>query len=141
MAIITSSSLSIVVMGYLKSLSKTQQESFLSKLIPENSDLSRLIQYVESPKDYRFSYEAHQVDVKDLSIGDTIYVKSEHLWKVELEQKILKGEVIDGLLHPGTIVDFEFFPETKVLVNFHTFGSEKETKSINTFYLASLDLV
>ena len=142
MAIVTQKSLSIIVMGYLKGLSKKQQETFLSKVIPENSDISTLIEYVESPKDYRFSYNNTTIDINDLSIGDTIYVSSEHLWDAAYKKRVQQGEVIDGLLHPGTILDFEFFPEPKVLVKFHKMDNKpSETKSINTFYLASLDLV
>ena len=125
--------------GFLEKLTDKEKELFYSKLIEERgASLEKLIEYVKSPNTFRY---LDLPNGKELSLGDTIYVDANHLWGTAIQKGIKNNTIIDGLLRPATVVDFEFFPEMRVIVHFHADGKTKERIAIHDHYLCTMDLV
>ena len=125
--------------GYFAKMTPDEKTLFLSKLIEDKgTSLEKLLEFVKSPKTFRY---IETIDGKELSIGDTVYIDANHLWGSAIDKGIKNNTIIDGQIRPATIVDFEFFPEMKVIVNFHSDGHLKENTSISNHYLTVLNLV
>lgn len=125
-----------LLVGFLKSLPKDQHELFIRKIIGERpSGIEDLLLYIKNPKKY-----LHVEKESTYSIGDTIYFEPGIHYGSTLEKEIKLGNVIDKLLVPATILDFEFFPDPRIIVRLHGRDKKDRLSTIHS-YIKPLDLV
>lgn len=123
---------------HLCKLNEEQKHMFFDKFITSNGEnLEQLMDFVKSPIKFRhINTNGHNI-----GIGDTVYIDAEHMWTSDKEEKIKNNTIIDGTLRPATVVDFEFIPETRMVVQFHDVKDKKETQAIGNHYLVKTEFI
>jgi len=137
--------ISKLIRPYLKECSKDEQALFFQKIIGESEkNLDILFSYIKNPKTFLYTPNEFPYDI---SIGDTIFIACDTAYYgSSLRDRLKTDKIIDGLLSPATIVDFNFIPEVGLTVYYHDMNIDKKTQTritreVNLYNVVLLDLV